>query len=95
MAPGTLGIAIGDVAGHGFGPTLLMASLRAHLRGLVERFERLDELVTHANRLLSAEMDDDYFITLLLGRRLRQDPGPGNGPTMPGGNRVERDPSSP
>jgi serine phosphatase RsbU (regulator of sigma subunit) len=67
-ASGTLGIVIGDVAGHGFGPTLLMASLRAHLRGLVERFDRLDEVLTHANRLLSDEMDDDYFVTLLLGR---------------------------
>src|SRR5438477_5126702 len=30
MRDGTLGVVIGDVSGHGFGPALLMAELRAY-----------------------------------------------------------------
>lgn len=35
MRDGGLGVVIGDVSGHGFGPALLMAELRAYLRALL------------------------------------------------------------
>jgi len=68
MADGTLGIVIGDVSGHGFGPALLMVALRNHLRALADHHDRLDEILSDANRLLSGEMEDGHFITLLMGQ---------------------------
>jgi len=68
MIGGSLGVVIGDVSGHGFGPSLLMVALRNHLRALADHHDRIDEVLSDANRLLSAEMEDGYFITLLMGR---------------------------
>lgn len=68
MTGGTLGVVIGDVSGHGFGPALLMVALRNHLRALADHHDQIDEILSDANRLLSAEMEDGYFITLLMGR---------------------------
>ena len=36
MPDGAVGFAIGDAAGHGLGPALLMASAHAYLRALAE-----------------------------------------------------------
>jgi len=68
MAGATLGIVIGDVTGHGYGPALLMVALRNHLRALIRHHDALDEILGDANRLLSEEMEEEYFITLLMGR---------------------------
>jgi PAS domain S-box-containing protein len=68
MAGGTIDIVIGDVSGHGFGPALLMVALRNHLRALADHHDRIDEIFSDANRLLSGEMEDGYFVTLLMGR---------------------------
>ncbi len=68
MAGSTMGLVIGDVSGHGFGPALLMVSLRNHLRALVDHHEELDEILADANRLLSGELGDENFISVLIGR---------------------------
>jgi len=68
MAGSTLGVVVGDVSGHGFGPALLMVALRTHLRALIDHHDELDEILTDANRLLSREMDEEYFITLVIGQ---------------------------
>ena len=68
MAGSTLGLVVGDVSGHGFGPALLMVSLRNHLRSLIEHHDALEEILFDANRLLSSEMKEEYFITLFMGR---------------------------
>src|SRR5918993_1218206 len=34
MLQGSLGLVVGDVSGHGFGPALIMANTRAYLRAL-------------------------------------------------------------
>jgi sigma-B regulation protein RsbU (phosphoserine phosphatase) len=68
MSGSTIGIVIGDVSGHGFGPALLMVSLRNHLRALVDHHDELDEILSDANRLLSGEIGDEHFITVFMGR---------------------------
>jgi PAS domain S-box-containing protein len=72
MAGSTLGIVIADVSGHGFGPALLTVALHNHLRSLVEHHDDLAEILGDANRLLSEEMEQEYFITVLMGQL---DPG--------------------
>jgi serine phosphatase RsbU (regulator of sigma subunit) len=72
MAGSTLGLVVADVSGHGFGPALLTVALHNHLRSLVEHHDDLAEILGDANRLLSEEMEQQYFITLLMGQL---DPG--------------------
>jgi sigma-B regulation protein RsbU (phosphoserine phosphatase) len=59
-------LAIGDVSGHGIGAALLMASVRAALRGSIDGRDSLRNSVERANRLLCADVDDGSFMTLAL-----------------------------
>jgi PAS domain S-box-containing protein len=68
MPYGQLGIAVGDVSGHGFGPALLMASARAYLRGLAQLHSDVGQILALANRILHQDTQGDSFITLFLGR---------------------------
>src|SRR5688500_129574 len=52
LCDGSLGIAIGDVSGHGLGPALLMASLRASLRSLARSQADVGEVLRLANDLV-------------------------------------------
>ncbi len=65
---GTLGIVIGDVCGHGFGPALLMAELRAYLRSLSHDYSDVAEIVTRANRLMSRDTRGEHFVTLFFAK---------------------------
>ena len=65
---GGVGVAIGDVCGHGFGPALLMATTRAYLRALALTNARVGDILSLANRALAADVDDGRFVTLFLGR---------------------------
>jgi phosphoserine phosphatase RsbU/P len=65
---GGVGVAIGDVCGHGFGPALLMAATRAYLRALALTNARVGDILSLANRALAADVDDGRFVTLFLGR---------------------------
>ena len=60
-----LGIVVGDVTGHGIGAALLMASVRAFIRGLFYQPFNLSEQITQVNKLLA---EDTYqtgrFMTL-------------------------------
>ncbi len=66
MGDGSLGVAIGDVCGHGFGPALLMAEMRAYLRAFVLTHTDVGEIVTLVNRTLALDVSDGRFATLLL-----------------------------
>ena len=66
MPNGSLGVVVADVAGHGIGPALVMASTHAHLSSLVETHNDISEILTRANRALCKETDSDCFVTLLL-----------------------------
>jgi len=66
MPNGTVGFAISDVTGHGFGPALLMASTSTLIRLLAETHTEVGEILGRVNRFLAKETDD-RFVTLLLG----------------------------
>jgi PAS domain S-box-containing protein len=67
MLDGSLGIVIGDAAGHGSGPALLMATTRAYLRSLVLTHKDVGQILTLANSVLADDVGD-RFITLILAR---------------------------
>jgi serine phosphatase RsbU (regulator of sigma subunit) len=68
MQGGALGLVVGDVAGHGFGPALLMAETRAYLRAFVMTHTDVGEIVSLVNRALVNDTPDDRFTTLVLAR---------------------------
>jgi PAS domain S-box-containing protein len=68
MTDGSLGLVIADVAGHGFGPALLMATIHARLRSLAEICTHIGQIVARANTVLCRETQADRFVTLFLGR---------------------------
>ncbi|MEJ2722206.1 MAG: SpoIIE family protein phosphatase, partial [bacterium] len=68
MPDGWLGIVIGDVCGHGLGPSLLMASVRGHLQALVQSGIEPREILNITNRLIESDTDDEKFVTMILSR---------------------------
>jgi PAS domain S-box-containing protein len=56
---------IGDVCGHGVASAILMASLHAYLRSLIETHTTLWEMVRRANSILTKTSPEERFITLL------------------------------
>jgi sigma-B regulation protein RsbU (phosphoserine phosphatase) len=68
LADGSLGVAIGDVSGHGVGPALLMAEARALLRAFAETQADVSTILRLVNRVLVADIEADRFITLLLAK---------------------------
>ncbi|WP_397570134.1 SpoIIE family protein phosphatase [Schlesneria sp. T3-172] len=61
-----LGIAVGDVSGHGLGPAVEMVATRAVLRTLTQRESAPHECLNQLNRILSEDLPDDMFVTLFL-----------------------------
>jgi serine phosphatase RsbU (regulator of sigma subunit) len=72
MADGSLGFVIGDVAGHGFGPALLMAATSGHLRSLVREHDDIEEVLRLLNVALVEGTKGEHFVTMFLGRLDRQ-----------------------
>ncbi|MHC5010375.1 MAG: SpoIIE family protein phosphatase [Planctomycetota bacterium] len=68
LPDGMLGVAIGDVSGHGFGPALLMAQTRAFLRALSLAQTAPDALLRILNRTLAPDLEAGLFVTLLIAR---------------------------
>lgn len=68
MEPGRLGVALGDVSGHGIGAALLMTTARSILRGSAVRYGTdLSKLFTDVNDRLVKDTEDDKFMTLFYG----------------------------
>jgi PAS domain S-box-containing protein len=65
---GGLLLIVGDVSGHGFGPALLMASVRAYVRALAESGVDACEMMNVVNRLIAADTDAGDFVTLSIVR---------------------------
>ena len=66
MRDGSLAVVIGDVCGHGFGPALVMAELRAYLRAFLLTRTDVGEIVGLLNHALAD--DTDRFVTLLIAK---------------------------
>ena len=61
-----LGIAVGDVSGHGLGPALEMVETRAVLRTMLLNELSPAHCLTRLNRVLEEDLPDDMFVTLFL-----------------------------
>ena len=60
-------ILVGDVSGHGISSALLMAGVRAYLRGRVTQAGTVAEIVNDVNRLVSADTrETNQFMTLFF-----------------------------
>jgi sigma-B regulation protein RsbU (phosphoserine phosphatase) len=68
LRDGCLGVAIGDVSGHGVGPALMMAEVRAYLRAFAQLTPDPSEILRLVNRVILPDIEGDRFITLLLAR---------------------------
>ncbi|UCG51814.1 MAG: MASE1 domain-containing protein, partial [Candidatus Latescibacterota bacterium] len=68
MPGGSLGLVVGDVSGHGFGPALLMASVRAYLHSLVESGVDPREMLNITNRLIAGATGDEDIDTLIFAQ---------------------------
>jgi sigma-B regulation protein RsbU (phosphoserine phosphatase) len=67
MSQGHLGIVIGDVCGHGLGPSLLMAETRAYLRSYCRTHRNIGEILDLLNATLADDTEDNSFVTLIFG----------------------------
>ncbi len=63
-----LALVVADVTGHGVGPALIMAEVRAHLRSLFNTTDDLVSIMSTINRFLVADLDDNLFVTMLLAK---------------------------
>lgn len=64
VGSGRLGVAIGDVTGHGVAAAMLMATARAMLRSCSSRGDSPARTLTDMNRWLYTDMHDGRFMTL-------------------------------
>jgi PAS domain S-box-containing protein len=68
MPAGRLGLVVADITGHGVGPALLMAETRAYLRLLTRNREKVEEILSLANRTLVEDVGNERFVTLMLAQ---------------------------
>lgn len=68
MLGDAIGLVVGDVSGHGFGPALLMANTRAYLRALAMTCGGVGDILTRTNAALGQDTSDEHFVTLLFAR---------------------------
>lgn len=66
LRDGRMGLVIADVSGHGLGPALLMASVRAALRALILDHTSTEVLLNLLGHALAADFRDGRFITIVL-----------------------------
>lgn len=61
-----VGMSVGDVSGHGIGPALIMANVRAHLRSLLFTRLSLSGLYGMMNQALCNDLADGMFVSLFV-----------------------------
>jgi serine phosphatase RsbU (regulator of sigma subunit) len=66
MRDGSLGIIVGDVSGHGYGPALMMAQTRAYIRAFLLTHTDVGEIMALVNRALADDTLEGRFTTLLF-----------------------------
>jgi len=67
MLDGCLGVVVADVMGHGLGPALVTAEIRAYLRCLTRDDSSIEGLLSRLNRLVCADLPTGDFLTLFFG----------------------------
>jgi len=65
LSDAKIGVAVADVSGKGIPASLLMAICRTNLRQIAPRHESPAKALTELNRVLSGEMQQGTFITML------------------------------
>jgi sigma-B regulation protein RsbU (phosphoserine phosphatase) len=68
MLDGCIGIAIGDVVGHGYAAALLMAELRAYMRMVAAAELEPANVLNRVGEILYGDLDKAQLITLLMVR---------------------------
>jgi len=63
-----IGIATGDVSGHGVSAALLMAELRAYLRAFAQTSSDIGEILTLMNGALISDLEQGSYATLIFCR---------------------------
>ncbi len=66
LRDGRIGLVVADVSGHGLGPSLLMASVRAALRALILEHSSPEVLLGMLGRSMADDLQDGRFVTMIL-----------------------------
>jgi serine phosphatase RsbU (regulator of sigma subunit) len=66
LSNGQMAFVIGDVSGHGLGPSLIMASLRAMLHVLAKTVSEPDRIVDLVSESIMDDLKQGHFVTFLL-----------------------------
>jgi phosphoserine phosphatase len=66
LPDGRLGLVVADVSGHGVGPSLLMASVRAMVHVLARMRSEPTEIVSLLAELIAPDLEDGRFLTFLM-----------------------------
>lgn len=87
LRDGGLGLVVADVSGHGLGPSLLMASVRAALRALILVQNAPESILSMLGKVLYPDLERGLFITMFLGsldveRHLLQFSNAGHAPAL-------------
>jgi serine phosphatase RsbU (regulator of sigma subunit) len=66
FSDGRIGLVVADVSGHGVGPSLLMASVRAMLRVLTRTLSDPAKILSLLGETISPDLNGGRFITVLI-----------------------------
>jgi sigma-B regulation protein RsbU (phosphoserine phosphatase) len=66
LPDGRLGLVVADVSGHGVGPSLLMASVRAMIHVLARMSSDPAQIVSRLAEMIAPDLDEGRFLTFLL-----------------------------
>lgn len=67
LPSGRLGVAVGDVSGHGLGSSMVMAQARSFLRAFASTKDSLQEVMELLNDFLAADLTGGTFMCMFLG----------------------------
>ena len=68
VKPGTVGVVLGDVSGHGIDAALLMASIRGVTHAEAKYYpDRPAQMLARTNGQVVQDTEDDRFVTLFYG----------------------------
>jgi phosphoserine phosphatase RsbU/P len=66
LPDGRVGIATGDVSGHGMSSALLMTELRAYLRAFAQKISDIGEILSLMNTALASDLELGSYATLIF-----------------------------